>query len=47
MFLKEHLISWGCRPDDVPDALFAIKKLYEAKQTKDTYQVALLDMSMP
>ncbi|MFZ2655110.1 MAG: response regulator, partial [Victivallales bacterium] len=41
------LESWKCRHDEVHSATEALKKLAEAFDNKDPYEIAILDMQMP
>lgn len=45
--LRTRLKSWGARPDEAKDALVALKKLREAKEQKDPFIMAIIDMQMP
>ena len=45
--LLQMLRSWGCCPEEAPDARDAMEKLRAASDAGDPYRVALLDMQMP
>ncbi len=45
--LKEYLKMWGCRFDEASGGIQALVKFYQAYETKDPFEIALLDMQMP
>lgn len=45
--LAGFLRSWNCRFDEAAEARSALRKLKEAVEQKDPFQIALLDMQMP
>ncbi len=47
LVLREQLSSWGCLPDDAAGPKEALAKLQTAKEGKDPFSVAILDMEMP
>ena len=44
---SKYLESWSCRTEEAISAKEAMKKLYEAVNNKDPFEIALLDYSMP
>jgi len=47
LILREQLHSWGCRYDVAASAKEALDKLWAGLESKDPFQVAILDMEMP
>ncbi len=45
--LTAQLQSWGVRTEDAPDGFMALKALYRAKDARDPFRIAILDMQMP
>jgi signal transduction histidine kinase/CheY-like chemotaxis protein/HPt (histidine-containing phosphotransfer) domain-containing protein len=45
--LDGMLESWRCRHDEAPDAITALTMMRAAVETKDPYQIVILDMLMP
>jgi CheY-like chemotaxis protein len=45
--LKQQLLSWHCRVDDVADAEAAIAIMHGALDNEDPYRIAIIDQSMP
>jgi two-component system sensor histidine kinase/response regulator len=45
--LREQLKSWGCRYGDVSSGIQALEELRLAVDSKDPYEIAILDMEMP
>ncbi len=45
--LKEYLKVWGCRFDEAPGGIQALVKFYQACESNDPFEIALLDMQMP
>ena len=45
--LRSYVTSWGMRGDDAPNGFQALDMLRRAAQSKDPYDVALIDLRMP
>lgn len=45
--LKQELLSWHCRVDDVAGADAAIAAMHDARDKEDPYRIAIIDQSMP
>ncbi|MEJ2658436.1 MAG: response regulator [Desulfobacterales bacterium] len=44
---REHLKSWGCRYGEALTGEQAIKELRRAREIKDPFEIAIVDMQMP
>jgi CheY-like chemotaxis protein len=45
--LNLRLASWGMRPEEAPDGAAALQALAAAREQKDPFKIAILDMQMP
>jgi CheY-like chemotaxis protein len=45
--LREQLKSWECRYEEASNGILALEELHLAVDSKNPYEIAILDMQMP